>query len=123
MAYTIIEVERKTGIPSTRIRFWIKKGLFPFLQEDENGVRYFSQRDIEALQWVQCLRQTKMDIKTVKLYMDFSLQGDTTIKERIKIIKNQIAFIKQDLSQTQKILEILEQKITYLKENTNNARR
>ena len=37
MAYTIIEVERKTGVASRKIRFWIDKGLFPFLQRDGNG--------------------------------------------------------------------------------------
>ena len=52
MKRTIIEVERKTGIPSTKIRFWIKKGLFPFLQSDKNNVHYFSESDIEALRWV-----------------------------------------------------------------------
>ncbi|EOA6425855.1 MerR family transcriptional regulator [Campylobacter upsaliensis] len=29
MAYTIIEVERATNIPSRKIRFWLDKGLFP----------------------------------------------------------------------------------------------
>ncbi|TLE02904.1 MerR family transcriptional regulator [Helicobacter japonicus] len=110
MAYTIIEVERKTGIPSTKIRFWIKKGLFPFLQSDENNVRYFSESDIDALRWVEYLRQTKMEIKTIKLYMDLYVQGESTIAERKEMVKNQIEFVKEDLKKTQEILRILEQK-------------
>ncbi|GMB89944.1 hypothetical protein NHP190002_06250 [Helicobacter ailurogastricus] len=55
MAYTIIEVERQTSISSRKIRFWCDKGLFPFVQSDSNGVRYFSKSDI-AWEWVQCLR-------------------------------------------------------------------
>ena len=43
MAYTIIEVERKTGVASRILRFWADKGLFPFVQKDSNGVRYFSE--------------------------------------------------------------------------------
>ena len=110
MAYTIIEVERKTGIPSTKIRFWIKKGLFPFLQSDKNNVRYFSEVDIEALRWIEYLRQTKMDIKTIKLYMDLYMQGESTIGERKEIVKNQIEYVKADLAKTQEILRVLEQK-------------
>ncbi|WP_104722641.1 MerR family transcriptional regulator [Helicobacter mesocricetorum] len=110
MAYTIIEVERKTGIPSTKIRFWIKKGLFPLLQSDKNNVRYFSQNDIDALRWVEYLRHTKMEIKTIKLYMDLYMQGESTIPNRKKIIKNQINCIKEDLAKMQEILKILEQK-------------
>lgn len=110
MAWTIIEAERKTGIPSTKIRFWIKKGLFPYLQTDHNKVRYFSQKDIDALRWIEYLRETKMDIKTIKHYIDLYFQGDKTIKERKEIIKNQVAFVKKDLIRTQEILKILEEK-------------
>ena len=44
MAYTIIEVERATNIPARKIRFWLDKGLFPFVERDENGVRYFAKK-------------------------------------------------------------------------------
>lgn len=110
MAWTIIEAERKTGIPSTKIRFWIKKGLFPYLQTDHNKVRYFSQNDIDALRWIEYLREAKMDIKTIKHYIELYFQGDKTIKERKEIIKNQVAFVKKDLIRTQEILKILEEK-------------
>ncbi|MCI5787281.1 MAG: MerR family transcriptional regulator [Helicobacter trogontum] len=50
MADTIIEVERKTGISSHTLRFWVKKGLFPFIDRDKNGVKYFSEKDIK---WVE----------------------------------------------------------------------
>nr|WP_230100079.1 MerR family DNA-binding transcriptional regulator [Campylobacter jejuni] len=33
MAYTIIEVERKTGVSSRTLRFWLDKGLFPFVEK------------------------------------------------------------------------------------------
>ncbi|MDY5557648.1 MerR family transcriptional regulator [Helicobacter sp.] len=28
MAYTIIQVSRKSGIPHSKLKFWLKKGLF-----------------------------------------------------------------------------------------------
>ncbi|WP_260604707.1 MerR family transcriptional regulator [Campylobacter sp. MIT 99-7217] len=54
MTYTIIEVERLTKMPSRTLRFWANKGLFPFLEKDENEVRYFSKKDIEWVHWIQC---------------------------------------------------------------------
>lgn len=110
MAWTIIEVERKTGIPSTKIRFWIKKGLFPYLQTDKNKVRYFSQNDIDALRWIEYLRESKMDIKTIKHYINLYFQGDKTLKKRKEIIKRQVEFVKKDLVRTQEILKVLEEK-------------
>lgn len=47
MAYVIKEVEKETKINSHILRFWAKKGLFPFVQKDENGVKYFSKSDVE----------------------------------------------------------------------------
>lgn len=53
MAYTIIEVERATNIPSRKIRFWLDKGLFPFIERDENGVRYFAKVGLQSV--MMCL--------------------------------------------------------------------
>lgn len=47
MAYTIIEVEKLTGISSHTLRFWAKKGLFPFVQKDTHQVKYFADSDVE----------------------------------------------------------------------------
>lgn len=35
MAYTI-KVEKETKISAYTLRFWAKKGLFPFVQKDKN---------------------------------------------------------------------------------------
>ncbi|WP_250541025.1 MerR family transcriptional regulator [Campylobacter jejuni] len=66
MAYTIIEVERKTGVSSRTLRFWLDKGLFPFVEKDKNGVRYFSEKDLEWVIWVDCYRQISMRLRILK---------------------------------------------------------
>nr|WP_251819755.1 MerR family transcriptional regulator [Campylobacter jejuni] len=66
MAYTIIEVERKTGVSSRTLRFWLDKGLFPFVEKDKNGVRYFSEKDLEWVIWVDCYRQIGMRLRILK---------------------------------------------------------
>ncbi|CAM2843736.1 MerR family transcriptional regulator [Helicobacter burdigaliensis] len=63
MVYTIIEVERKTGVPSRTLMFWADKGVFPYVEKDENGVRYFSKKDLQWVLWVDCYRQIGVSIK------------------------------------------------------------
>lgn len=70
MAYTIIEVERATKIPSRKIRFWLDKGLFPFVERDENGVRYFAKSDMEWVKWIEWLRQCGMSLKEIREYAE-----------------------------------------------------
>lgn len=43
MAYTIKKVEKETKISAHTLRFWAKKGLFPFVQKDENSGNIFQK--------------------------------------------------------------------------------
>ncbi|WP_245892596.1 MerR family transcriptional regulator [Helicobacter valdiviensis] len=67
MAYTIIEVERKTGVASRTLRFWLSKGVFPYVEKDKKGVHYFSEKDLQWVLWVDCYRQIDMSIKDLKI--------------------------------------------------------
>lgn len=122
MAWTIIEAQRQTGIASTKIRFWIKKGLFPYLQTDKNGVRYFSVTDIESLKWIEYLRKTKMPISDIKTYILAYHQGDSTIKMRKEIVQKHYEFLKKDIEKMQEILKVLKYKCEFY-ENLECAKR
>ncbi|HEC1877721.1 TPA: MerR family transcriptional regulator [Campylobacter jejuni] len=111
MAYTIIEVERKTGVSSRTLRFWLDKGLFPFVEKDKNGVRYFSEKDLEWVIWVDCYRQIGMSIKDLKRYIFLCAKGKSTAKERLGIILKLKGKILQDIKKFQSILEKLNFKI------------
>ncbi|QWU80733.1 transcriptional regulator, MerR family [Campylobacter novaezeelandiae] len=111
MAYTIIEVERKTGVSSRTLRFWLDKGLFPFVEKDKNGVRYFSEKDLEWVIWVDCYRQIGMSIEDLKSYIFLCAKGKSTTKERLEIILKLKGKILQDIKKFQSILEKLNFKI------------
>ncbi|RDU71060.1 MerR family transcriptional regulator [Helicobacter aurati] len=113
MAYTIIEVERKTGVASRKIRFWLDKGLFPFVERDINGVRYFSESDIEWVIWVNCYRNIGMSIKKLRQYIYLCSLGSKTLSERLAIINEQKQKTLQDLENLQEILKKLNYKIEY----------
>ncbi|HEB9285890.1 TPA: MerR family transcriptional regulator [Campylobacter coli] len=121
MAYTIIEVERKTGIPSRTLRFWADKGVFPYVEKDKNGVRYFSEKDLQWVIWVDCYRQIGMSIKDLKDYIALCVKGKSTAKERLEIILNLKEKTLEDMQKLQIILEKLNFKVNYyekmIKEN------
>ncbi|MBK1972205.1 MerR family transcriptional regulator [Campylobacter sp. TTU-622] len=113
MAYTIIEVERKTGVSSRTLRFWLDKGLFPFVEKDKNGVRYFSEKDLEWVVWVDCYRQIGMSIEDVKKYIFLCIKGKNTAKERLEIILKLKEKTLKDVKKLENILEKLDFKIDY----------
>lgn len=107
MAYTIIEVEKKTGIPSRTLRFWISKGLFPFIERDKNGIRYFAESDVRWVEWVNCLRSCNMHIRDIKHYISLTKGGMQTAKERKELLERQFA----DLNEQLEILNAARKKI------------
>lgn len=111
MAYTIIDVERKTGISSHTLRFWVKKGLFPFIERDKNGVKYFSQRDVGWAEWIECLRSIGMSIKDIKTYITLSAQGIKTAESRQEMLIKQRDIIQSHIKDLKKSLKKIEDKI------------
>ncbi|WP_324728296.1 MerR family transcriptional regulator [Helicobacter cynogastricus] len=97
MAFTIMEVERQTGIPSRKIRFWCDKGLFPFVQSDQNRVRYFSKSDITWVEWVQCLRACGMPLATIKDYITLAQHGMKSTPQRKAILEQQLKDLRLQL--------------------------
>ncbi len=116
MAYTIIEVEKLTGVPSRKLRFWCDKGLFPFIEKDKNGVRYFSQKDLEWVAWIDCYRTIGMSIAHFKEYIHLCSLGTETLEQRLDIIKTQKTTTIKEIKNLKKILSKLEYKIDYYNE-------
>ncbi|WP_162165825.1 MerR family transcriptional regulator [Campylobacter fetus] len=116
MAKTIIDVEKQTGISSRTIRFWLKKGLFPFVERDKNGVNYFSDRDVEWVIWVDCLRKTGMSIEKIKHYIALSAKGKSSAQLRLKMIEEQKEAVKAEIKKLEEIDKKLDYKIGYYKD-------
>lgn len=50
--YTIKDIEEMTGIPATAIRFYDKRGLLVFVKRSPNGMRIFTDRDVEKIRLI-----------------------------------------------------------------------
>lgn len=111
MAYTIKEVEKMTGVSEHTIRFWAKKGLFPFVERDKNGVRYFSDVDIEYVYAISCFRKTGMSIEDLRHYITLCARGNSTLEERIAMMKAQKQKVKDILKTYSEALDLLDYKL------------
>ena len=57
--YTIGQVSRMFGLPVSTLRYYDKEGLFPDMQRS-SGIRNFSEREVESLRMIECLKKTGM---------------------------------------------------------------
>ncbi|WP_027326809.1 MerR family transcriptional regulator [Helicobacter pametensis] len=116
MAYRIKEVEQITGISSHTLRFWAKKGLFPFVQKDRNGVKYFSNSDLEWVKLIACLRSVDMGIEEIEEYIKLCQKGFQTAQLRREMLHNKKTHLLQKIQNLQNSLEHLQYKISYYDE-------
>ncbi|MGX3010139.1 MerR family transcriptional regulator [Helicobacter sp. 23-1044] len=114
MAYTIKQVESITKVSCHTLRYWAKMGLFSHIERDDNGYRYFSERDLQWVGLVQCMRQTGMSIAKVREFVELSKRGDSSLNERIAMLQTQRSEILSVLESYQNALNCIDKKIAIL---------
>lgn len=66
--YTIGQVSEMFGLPISTLRYYDKQGLFPGM-ERISGIRKFSEKEIETLRVIECLKRSGLEIKDIKQFM------------------------------------------------------
>ena len=89
MFYTIGEMAKKMGVAPSTLRYYDKEGLLPFVERSGGGIRMFKDEDIEWLSIIECLKKTGMPIKEIKQFIDWCIEGDSTIDKRLELIDRQ----------------------------------
>ncbi len=111
--YTISQVAGKFGISAHTLRYYDKEGLLPFIERSASGIRQFTDKDIEGIVIINCLKETGMSIKDIKIFMDWCLQGDATIKQRYEMFLKQKKKALEQMEILQKHMEKIDFKIWY----------
>ena len=110
--YSIGEISKMFQLPISTLRYYDKDGLFPHLKR-VNGVRQYSESDIETLRVIDCLKKSGLEIKDIKEYMALCSLGNTTLKQRKEIFEKQKEEVLQEMEKLQKVLSMLNYKCWY----------
>lgn len=110
--YSIGEISKMFQLPISTLRYYDKEGLFPHLKR-VNGVRQFSESEIETLRVIDCLKKSGLEIKDIKEYMALCSLGNTTLKQRKAIFEKQKEEVLQEMENLQKVLSMLNYKCWY----------
>ena len=110
--YSIGEISKMFQLPISTLRYYDKEGLFPHLKR-VNGVRQFSESEIETLRVIDCLKRSGLEIKDIKEYMALCYLGNATLKQRKAIFEKQKEEVLQEMEKLQKVLSMLNYKCWY----------
>ena len=110
--YTIGQVAEMFGLPISTLRYYDKQGLFPNM-ERASGIRRFSDQEIEALRVIECLKRAGMEIKDIRQFMDWCVEGPATYPQRKAMFEAQRAHMEAELEQMNRTLDMLKFKCWY----------
>ena len=110
--YTIGQVSEMFSLPISTLRYYDKEGLFPQM-ERSSGIRRFSERELEALRVIECLKRSGLEIKEIKQFMQWCAEGSSTYPQRHELFVQQMETVKAEMSRLEKTLDMLRFKCWY----------
>ncbi len=113
MLYTVGEMAKRLGVAPSTLRYYDKEGLMPFVERSGGGIRMFKDSDMEWLSIIECLKKTGMHIKEIKKFVDWCMEGDSTIEQRLELIDRQRDEVIKQLAQMKETLKTLNYKHWY----------
>ncbi len=116
MHYSISDVAKEFGITKSAIRWYEKQGLIPPVKRDENGRRYYDAGDLDWFSVVMCMKSTGMSVEDIRRFVVLNSMGDSTLNERLEMVKNQREVTLNKIHEMEKALETIDFKIMYFTE-------
>lgn len=113
MLYTIGEMAKTLGIPTSTLRFYDKKGLLPFMERSSGGIRMFTDKDLECLRIVECLKRSGMSIAEIRHFIDMVMRGDESIDERLAMFQKRKVEVEKQIADLHTTLETIRYKCWY----------
>ena len=113
--FTIGQVSEMFDLPVSTLRYYDKEGLFPELNRT-SGIRQFTEKEVEALRVIECLKKTGLQIKDIKLFMSWCMEGSSTYTKRNELFENQKKQVEKEINELNQTLDMLNFKCWYYSE-------
>ncbi|XRG79413.1 MerR family transcriptional regulator [Rossellomorea sp. GAMAL-10_SWC] len=111
MEYTIGQVAKLNSLTISQLRYYDKQGLLPFLKRTESGDRIFNEDALKFIEMILCLKNTGMPIKKIKQFVDWSMNGEETLLQRLELMKQQERNVLEQIKETEENLKKIQRKI------------
>ena len=111
--YSIQEVCRRTGLTTHTLRYYEKEGLLTHISRSAGGFRQYTDEDLECLGLICCLKNTGMPLQKISRFVQLSQGGDTTLEERVKLLKEHREKLIARMEEMQQYLEKITWKVNF----------
>ncbi len=110
--YSSGQISEMFGLPISTLRYYDKQGLFPGM-ERKSGIRKFGEKELETLRVIECLKKSGLEIKDIRQFMDWCVEGPSTYALRKELFVRQKKTVEAEIAHMNKILDMLRFKCWY----------
>ena len=110
---TIKDVEERTGLSRSNIRFYEKEKLIEPLRNESNGYRDYSENDVENIKKIAYLRTLGISIEDIQSIISEKVTLQEMLEKQKEVLKNQITDLNKAKLMCEKMLD--EESISYEK--------
>ncbi len=87
---TIKDVEERTGLSRSNIRFYEKEKLIEPSRNENNGYRDYSENDVENIKKIAYLRTLGISIEDIRNIISEKATLKDTLEKQYEVLKSQI---------------------------------
>lgn len=120
MEISIGEASKLTNLSISKLRYYDEHGLIPSLKRTSSGLRKFDEASLEAIRLIECLKNSGMQLKDIKQFMDWCAEGDSTLKDRLNMFKQQEINVLAQIEALQSTLNLIRFKQWYYETAVND---
>ena len=110
---TMKEVCKEIGMNYETLKFYCKEGLVPNVKRDKNNYRNFDEKNIAWLKGIQCLRKCGLGVSEIKIYMNYCLQGPTSIPQRKDMLSQTKEHLLKRIAEINESIEYIDNKQSF----------
>lgn len=117
MSYSIGEFSVLTGVSIDTLRYYEKERLIT-VERNGGGRRRYTDADARWIAFIKRLKETGMPIREIRHYALLRYEGDSTLRERLGILREHRRYVlaqkktwEDHLKQLNKKMKIYEEKI------------
>jgi len=113
MTYSIGDVSNTTGIAISTLRYYDREGLFPNIERSNGGIRVFSDREIETIKIIGCLKTSGLSVRDIKRFLDWCQEGNDSLQKRRDMFYERLQVVTKQMEELQKTINIIKFKCWY----------
>lgn len=95
--------------------------LSPDLLQRCSGIRKFTEKEIEILRVIECLKMSGLEIRDIRQFVKWCSEGSATYEKRYDLLQKRQAAVEAELEQMKKALDMICFKCWYYEQAMNDG--